>query len=917
MMKKRIVCLVLFLLMLLFPAFALQTNAATTLNYPPYTKVEYGYSANVSCGTIRYIAQNRSSEHFSWNYWPTNSFGGYTGGPEIECGTACISMSLSYVGVNRTPKALLEATNGFTGNMWVQQDSATPKAITKSASAISSAMDDYINGNGKYSPLCVYIVPFSATSSMHWVLLVGKIGSNKYLALNPWHTSGTNATFTIQINGSTATYNGTTNPISSVNQWYNPNASIQGNTPGKPVLNHSISGKKVAFSWSATQNTTHYNLWIDKKDSAGKWVVEEQIFYAESGVSRTLEPGEYRAQLLSYNSDAWEPDGSDWLHTWAEDVFFTIKDDYTIRYYDSSGNVWRTGKYAIGDKIVIPSDYPKASGKYFSGWAYEAGASSFHLRPGDEIRAAKNLNLYPVYVTHSQAISGNAVFIYNIKDFDKTGYTIAEVPTTIQVTVDASYWTDWSKYTTDAVTPSATVEVRTTTLYRYYYYLCPSCGAHEPFWGKSDCGASIPSNAWHVEWFTTPYTQSNYQSFSYTTKKYYTTSLGDGQLWVFSSGNLSDTTPGTMDADGDTEVIATGYSKREFVPKTTTVSKTVTAYKITVSHTHSYGGWVKMNDTYHKQTCTCGDVRTEKHSWDSGRITTIATCDREGVKTYTCQTCKATKTEKLSKTAHTYSNSCDTTCNGCGAARTVTHSYAEQWFGDRNSHWHKCTICGHVNATAKHTESDWIVDQEPGEWSAGFKHTKCTICSMTVQTVSIPATGCNHADGTKLVGEKNSTCDAEGYTGDQVCKICNTVLSSGTWIPATGHESEIHHAKNASCTEPGYTGDEICMICSVTVKMGDVIPVLNHNYADGYCTACGTADPNAMEGSKPMPPNVDSSVPTESESISLEQNKPAQSEIADNGHLILWAAVIFLFAVIIAAGVAFWIVRKKSLNGKD
>lgn len=225
-MKKRMASVILIFAMLCSMLTSLLPNAvaASQMSATPYANVEYGYSAEVSTGTIRYVAQNYSSEYFLSAYWPTSSFGSYAS-PETECGTACISMALSYVGVNRTPKELLEATNGVTCNMWGAQGSAKSSAVSISTSAISTAMDNYINGNGKYSPLCIYIQPWSSTSPMHWVLLVGKLGDNKYLALNPWHTSGTDATLTIQINGTTATYNNTTNPITSVNQCYNPDAT--------------------------------------------------------------------------------------------------------------------------------------------------------------------------------------------------------------------------------------------------------------------------------------------------------------------------------------------------------------------------------------------------------------------------------------------------------------------------------------------------------------------------------------------------------------------------------------------------------------------------------------------------------------------------------------------------------------------
>jgi len=51
----------------------------------------------------------------------------------------------------------------------------------------------------------------------------------------------------------------------------------------------------------------------------------------------------------------------------------------------------------------------------------------------------------------------------------------------------------------------------------------------------------------------------------------------------------------------------------------------------------------------------------------------------------------------------------------------------------------------------------------------------------------------------KRIGEKAATCTEAGYSGDQVCEICNKTLETGTEIPATGHT---------------YGEDGICTVCS-------------------------------------------------------------------------------------------------------
>lgn len=112
------------------------------------------------------------------------------------------------------------------------------------------------------------------------------------------------------------------------------------------------------------------------------------------------------------------------------------------------------------------------------------------------------------------------------------------------------------------------------------------------------------------------------------------------------------------------------------------------------AHTHTYGEWEKADDNQHKRTCECGEVETAEHKWNDGEITTKATHTTEGVKTYTCTVCKATKTEPVAKlTEHTYGewekadeNKHKHTCE-CGEVETAEHKYG----GDSVV----CTVCGY------------------------------------------------------------------------------------------------------------------------------------------------------------------------------------------------------------------------------
>mgnify|MGYP004560083163 CR=1 FL=1 len=148
------------------------------------------------------------------------------------------------------------------------------------------------------------------------------------------------------------------------------------------------------------------------------------------------------------------------------------------------------------------------------------------------------------------------------------------------------------------------------------------------------------------------------------------------------------------------------------------------------------------------------------------------------------------------------------------------------------------------------------VTTEPGCESTGVRTYTATVTLegrtyTDTKTETLPSLG----HKTQLVGAKAATCTEDGYTGDEVCTVCQEIVKKGEVIPATGHDTEIVGAKPATCTEDGYTGDEVCKTCGVTVKKGEVIPATGHDTEivgakpatcteDGYtgdevCKVCG------------------------------------------------------------------------------
>ena len=72
-------------------------------------------------------------------------------------------------------------------------------------------------------------------------------------------------------------------------------------------------------------------------------------------------------------------------------------------------------------------------------------------------------------------------------------------------------------------------------------------------------------------------------------------------------------------------------------------------------NTYAYT-YERLNDEQHTARCAdCPYTEVNNHYWNSGEVTTEATCAAEGVKTYTCTQCGATKTEPVERTSeHSY-----------------------------------------------------------------------------------------------------------------------------------------------------------------------------------------------------------------------------------------------------------------------
>ena len=253
---------------------------------------------------------------------------------------------------------------------------------------------------------------------------------------------------------------------------------------------------------------------------------------------------------------------------------------------------------------------------------------------------------------------------------------------------------------------------------------------------------------------------------------------------------------------------------------------------------HNYGDWTPNEKGGHTKTCSDCDAETnghsvsEPHNWDKGEITTPATCGAEGVKTYTCKDCYATKTEPTgAKDPNNHVG--ETVIKNAKASTCKTEGYT----GDVYCKGCMQKISGGTTIAVdpnNHTWGKWGTDKEATCIEEGVSKRVCKECGID-ETQPIEKNPDNHVDVTEGVGRKDPTCTEPGYVGATVC-ACGHVIEQGTYLEALGHEPGAYEIK-VMPTEDGVKGKavSICTRCGIVlgekeIAYGDVHFVAFYDY---------------------------------------------------------------------------------------
>ena len=126
---------------------------------------------------------------------------------------------------------------------------------------------------------------------------------------------------------------------------------------------------------------------------------------------------------------------------------------------------------------------------------------------------------------------------------------------------------------------------------------------------------------------------------------------------------------------------------------------------------------------------------------------------------------------------------------------------------------------------------------------------KCSVCGTVVSpSVSVPATG--HKE--EIIPGKEATCTENGLTEGKKCSVCGEIIVAQEVIKAHGHSEKTVPGKAPTCTENGLTAGKVCSVCGAVIEKQEIIPATGHTYTtvvtaptceeDGYTThtcACG------------------------------------------------------------------------------
>lgn len=338
-------------------------------------------------------------------------------------------------------------------------------------------------------------------------------------------------------------------------------------------------------------------------------------------------------------------------------------------------------------------------------------------------------------------------------------------------------------------------------------------------------------------------------------------------------------------------------------------------------HVHKWSTVWSGTSEYHWHECEtsgCDIADNSKkdsygaHNWDAGTVTKAATTTEAGIKTYTCQTCKLTKTEQipvLPTPAH-------------------THSWSSKWQYNTTHHWNECTAanCPVTNNADKygyaaHSFGAWRTVTAATATKDGSMERKC-VCGYK-ETRTIPASGNAGAGHQHSWGSWQFTapnyweriCGTCGSRDIRIAEVTKPQITSGansTW--RQGSSSGLSFTSSAPLSEfVSVTLNGFILPDSYYSKAeGSTIITLNKNCLDQLGTGTHTISINSAGGSAETKFAVKASAQQVSQRPSYNSSSYPWSapKTGDSANMGLWIGMIAV-SVLVIGGVAVYVIKKK------
>lgn len=588
-----------------------------------------------------------------------------------------------------------------------------------------------------------------------------------------------------------------------------------------------------------------------------------------NGAVPTILPASLKDKV-NYKDAATSP----WLN---RKVMFTDENVKTIHFYGNGATIGDTEPMFVseGSKVTLPSCGFSKTNYIFKGWNTKADGTGESYKPNATLttipsklyaqwaKTSYKVNL--VYTGGTIKINGvNHTNNYTMTCTFKNASTTYSLPTTSQV-MRPGYkfvaWYDNEECTGKILTKITIDNVSDMTLYAKWR-VDPN---HNHQWDKGRV-TKEPSCKEEGEIL---YTCSvckvtkvealaktdNHQWEEWTTTTEPTCSAKGKEVRECSKCSKTEeraipTIPHTVVKEADKAATCTenGYDGREYCSVCNTTIKERTIIPATG---HQWGEWhtalakTCTTDGKEERVCSKCSEKEERTIPATGHTLkkeegVAATCTKDGHEGNTvCEVCGETLKEGkvIPKLGHDWSNE-NGKCTRCGESHE--HSFGEGTTikeltctqdGEID---YKCSKCGYIKKEiTKATGHEW------GEWKTtlaqtcttdGKEERTCSKCSEKEER-TLKATG--HKSET--VGAKAPTCKEDGYTGNEVCKVCHETLNKGTTIPKTdSHEwGKWTIKRESTCTEKGEQSRK-CTVCGE--EEIESLPLAKHTWDNGKVT---------------------------------------------------------------------------------